>query len=270
MTTTPDPTPEPKPDTEEALAGGFSGPVVRVGETVRRPTGPWTPTVHALLDHLQATGFTRAPRPLGLDDHDREVLTYLPGEVPLYPLPDWCWDDDVLAQVGRALREVHDATTGLQLPEGTWKVATHQPAEVICHNDVGPYNTVFDDDHQLTGLIDWDFASPGPRAWDLAYAAYRFVPLVADTNPDTPAVPVAEQARRLALLCQAYGPDLLTPAEVLDRAQERLAEGISRIVALRRHDPAEQEPYRLGHHLIYAHDLEHIWDHRDALASAEP
>ena len=29
-------------------------------------------------------------------------------------------------------------------------------------------------------LIDWDFAAPGPRAWDVAFAAYRFVPLVSD------------------------------------------------------------------------------------------
>jgi len=26
-------------------------------------------------------------------------------------------------------------------------------------------------------LIDFDTAHPGPRIWDVAYAAYRFVPL---------------------------------------------------------------------------------------------
>jgi hypothetical protein len=35
-------------------AGGGLTPVVRVGETIRRAAGPWTPAVHALLDHLAA------------------------------------------------------------------------------------------------------------------------------------------------------------------------------------------------------------------------
>ena len=44
--------------------GNVSGGVVRIGDTVRRPAGPWTPAVHALLGHLHATGFPGAPRPL--------------------------------------------------------------------------------------------------------------------------------------------------------------------------------------------------------------
>jgi hypothetical protein len=48
--------------TEIPLAGGnMSGGVVRVGDTVRRPAGPWTPAVHALLTHLHAAGFRGAP-----------------------------------------------------------------------------------------------------------------------------------------------------------------------------------------------------------------
>ena len=39
-------------DEEIRLAGGNLGGAVRVGDTVRRPVGPWTPAVHALLGHL--------------------------------------------------------------------------------------------------------------------------------------------------------------------------------------------------------------------------
>jgi len=61
--------------TEEPLPGGnTTRGVVRIGDTVRRPAGPWTPAVHALLDHLQAVGFRGAPRAHGLDDKGREVL----------------------------------------------------------------------------------------------------------------------------------------------------------------------------------------------------
>ncbi len=47
---------------EEQLSGGnMSAEVVKVGSTVRRPTGPWTPCVHELLRHLESSGFEGAP-----------------------------------------------------------------------------------------------------------------------------------------------------------------------------------------------------------------
>ena len=67
--------------TEEELGGGGLTPVVRVGETVRRTTGPWTPAVHALLEHLADVGFDGAPRVEGFDDEGREVLEYVAGEI---------------------------------------------------------------------------------------------------------------------------------------------------------------------------------------------
>jgi hypothetical protein len=47
------------------LDGGNTGGAVRIGATVRRAAGPWTPAVHALLAHLAENGFAGAPRPLG-------------------------------------------------------------------------------------------------------------------------------------------------------------------------------------------------------------
>ncbi|WP_405562988.1 hypothetical protein [Streptomyces phaeochromogenes] len=38
---------------EEPLTGGGVNHVVRSGQTVRRPTGPWSPTIHARLGHLR-------------------------------------------------------------------------------------------------------------------------------------------------------------------------------------------------------------------------
>ncbi|MEU7988873.1 hypothetical protein AB0B56_28815 [Streptosporangium canum] len=60
-------TPSP-PIEEEELTGGGVNHVVRIGTTVRRPTGRWTPTVHALLSHLVTVGFTGASASHGLDD----------------------------------------------------------------------------------------------------------------------------------------------------------------------------------------------------------
>jgi hypothetical protein len=53
---------------EQRLEGGYVDGAVRVGDTVRRQAGPWTPAVHALLTYLADQGFTSAPRPLGFDE----------------------------------------------------------------------------------------------------------------------------------------------------------------------------------------------------------
>ena len=70
------------------------------GQAVHRSAGPWTPTVHRLLEHLHLRGITWLPRPLGLDEQGREVLSYLPGTVPNYPMPSWVWSEEVLVVSG--------------------------------------------------------------------------------------------------------------------------------------------------------------------------
>lgn len=208
-----------EPEPEVPLTGGNMTAVVRVGDTVRRTAGPWTPTIHALLRHVRAAGFALAPEPLGIDDRGREILTYLPGDAPRTAA---VYAEATLDAVARMLRGYHDATAGFVVPPGGgWQFPVHEPVEVVCHNDVAPYNLVFDGD-RIAGLIDWDLASPGPRVWDLAYAAYRFVPLCAPENPDLPFPGAEEQARRLARLCALYGEPGVSPRSVLATAIVRL------------------------------------------------
>ncbi len=59
--------------------------LVRVGETVRRPAGPWTESVHHLLRSLRQRGFDLAPEPLGIDAAGREILSYIHGRVQGWP-----------------------------------------------------------------------------------------------------------------------------------------------------------------------------------------
>lgn len=190
------------------MPGGFTAPVVRVGDTVRRTAGPWTPNVHALMRGLRAAGVTVVPEPRGLDDEGREVVEYVAGDCPIYPVPEWAWTDDALAQVARALRSMHDASAALSLslslPRTGWRRPAREPAEVVCHGDVAPYNSVWRDG-RLVAFIDWDYAMPAPRGWDLGYAAYRFASLTDPSNADGRASDRAEQRRRLELFCAAYG-----------------------------------------------------------------
>ena len=55
------------------LLGGRVGGAVRVGDTVRRPSGPWTPAVHELMAHVRSAGVSAVPRPIGWDGAGREV-----------------------------------------------------------------------------------------------------------------------------------------------------------------------------------------------------
>lgn len=186
---------------EDLLRGGNSAIVTRVGDTVRRPTGPWTPAVHLLLRALRSSGVRGVPEPLGVDEQGREILTFLPGEVGHYPLPGWVWSPSILHDAGSLLRRVHDASVPLVACDLEWQMPSREPREVICHNDVAPYNMTFVDG-RLTGLFDFDMASPGSRVWDLAYLAYRLVPWGEDAGV---AISDEDRLSRTEQLIHAYG-----------------------------------------------------------------
>jgi hypothetical protein len=201
---------------EEALPGGNMGGATRAGATVRRNAGPWSPTIQRLLGHLHDHGVDWVPSPLGFDERGRDSVSFLPGLVPNYPLPHWIWTDDVLADAGRCLAQLHRATATFDTTDAVWQLESRSPAEVVCHNDFAPYNMVFTDG-RLTGVIDWDTASPGPRVWDLAYLAYRLVPLTEPQNVEAGPIDPHRRAGRLASLCDAYA-DGPRPADVLPRS----------------------------------------------------
>jgi aminoglycoside phosphotransferase (APT) family kinase protein len=178
-------------EAEDPLAGGFVNPVVRVGNTVRRPRS--SGYVHRLLRHLERHGWPGAPRLLGFDDRGREILTFLDGEVPWRPDRQRAVRTDAaLAGVAGLLREFHDLTAGAELAAG---------GEVVCHNDLSPRNTVYRDAGAgplPVAFLDWELAGPGERVHDVAHACWQYVGLGPDAPPD-------RAARRVRLVADAYG-----------------------------------------------------------------
>ena len=76
---------------------------------------------------------------------------------------------------------------------------------MICHNDVDQWNVVFRGGSPVA-LIDWDFAAPGRRVWDVAVAARSLVPIADDHSRLALGCPSAMSAStRLRTFCEAYG-----------------------------------------------------------------
>jgi Ser/Thr protein kinase RdoA (MazF antagonist) len=187
------------------LLGGRTAGLARVGSTVRRPLHARSSFVHAVLRHLEEVGFHGAPRFRGLDGEGREILTFIDGDVLKRSPLDFT--DAHLCSVARLVRSFHNATAGTSLAAAE---------EVVCHGDLGAHNTVFDGDRAV-GLIDWEIdVRGGPRLVDLADACWSF----ADVGGER--LPLAEQARRVALMCDAYGWS--DSEAVVNRIDDRVAE----------------------------------------------
>ena len=189
------------------LTGGTTPGVERVGDTVRRPAHARSPEVRAVLRQLAEAGFDGAPRFLGIDEHGRDVFDYVEGEV-VRRLAEL--SDERLRGAAALIRRFHDATAGTALAG---------PAEVVCHGDLGPHNTVFAGERAMA-IIDWDDGvRPGTRLTDLGHAVWCFAGIA---EPD---LPIAEQGRRAALFCDAYGwPD---PGAVVDEIAARFGRALA-------------------------------------------
>jgi hypothetical protein len=204
---------------EQPLTGGMdpAAGVVRVGDTVRRPTTPSSGAIRALLLHLEQAGFEGAPRYLGTDEQGRQVLSYIEGDVPLPPYPAWSMTDMALADLGQLLRRLHEATATLDLTGlAGWSQEWADPlgGPVICHNDVFPENVVFRDGH-VVALIDFAMAAPGRAFWDVAIAAHEWAPLCAPATRLNHS-PDLDSLARLRLLAGAYGVGPDEAAELVE------------------------------------------------------
>jgi hypothetical protein len=191
---------------EVLLSGGLTnaGLVTRVGDTVRRPWRPTSPSTWALFDHLERIGFDGAPRFLGVDERGREILSFIPGEAVVEPYQDWALTDEALVSVAELLRRYHDAAASFDAAGRTW--SEFVPAEfrdgLVSHNDPNLDNVIFYGGIAV-GLIDFDLASPGSAVWDVTCAARLWAPL--RDERDTPECLRGRSLERLRIFADAYG-----------------------------------------------------------------
>jgi hypothetical protein len=113
-------------ENEEMLTGGNISDVYRSGNTVRRDLKPDSVKIHNLLKHLESKGFDYASKFLGIDEKERERLTFIEGEAGNYPLKKYMWSNDVLKEIAKMLRLYHDAVSDFPLLN-EWKPMDNTP-----------------------------------------------------------------------------------------------------------------------------------------------
>src|SRR5260370_40329233 len=104
------------------LGGRMASGIVRRGDQLLGPMGPWSNAVHEYLRHLEAAGFDGSARVLGIEG-DREVLTFIDGDVANDPqwqpghghrLPPYARTKLALRGAAELIRRVHRAVSGFR------------------------------------------------------------------------------------------------------------------------------------------------------------
>ncbi|MDZ5662603.1 phosphotransferase [Nocardioides sp. S-58] len=174
-------------------------------ETVTRPAGPHTRTVHSFLRHLRENGLDCVPEPVSLDD-ETETLRFIEGDSGG---DGWRnqHDEHGLRSAARLLRRIHDASADWAPPrDAVFAAPTADGGDVFVHGDPGPWNFVWRD-REAVALIDWDFLHRAPRLDDVAYALRWFAPARDDESTlewhHFPHVP--DRRARIEAFLDAYG-----------------------------------------------------------------
>ena len=182
---------------ERVLQGGTQTDVREAGGVVFRSPGPQSPTIMALLRHLDQVGFTAAPRPIGegFAPDGREMLSFIVGESP----QPHAWSDDAVHRIGQMLAELHVATDSFDVPaDARWRPWFARDLRgghpVIGHGDLGPWN-ILAVDGRPTAFIDWDNAGPVDAVWELAQVAWQNAQLHDDDVAEQSGLPDAAAER---------------------------------------------------------------------------
>ena len=179
----------------ELTGGNASGSVIRVGNTVRKPWIDNTPVVQDYLFTLRSHGID-VPWPLGRDESGRQSVEYIEGTLAIDQMP---LETDDLRRIGQMIRRIHHVSESVPIPdpEGRTMLLPADNPNLMCHNDLAPWNLVIGD---RWVFIDWDGAGPSTRLWDLAYAAQAFGML-------NEGEPVVAAALRLSAFVDGYEAD---------------------------------------------------------------
>lgn len=239
------------------LSGGRDG-ISKQGDVIHRPANSWTKDVHNFLNYLHDCGFNQVPKPVGIEG-DTELVSFVQGDVHNEGLPAWMLSDETLVELAHYIRKFHDlGQVYVKRLSGdeTWMLPIKEPVETMCHGDLAPYNLTTADAH-IVGMIDFDTCHPGPVIWELAYTAYRIIPLMDPKSPESFGTK-AEQLERLDVFIKAYGIDVSLNT-IIKTAIKRLE---ALVQYMRTEAEAGDETFKghieAGHVAGYLRDIEYM------------
>lgn len=247
----------------ERFSDGNMADVYRVGDTVHKQKGTWWDATRQVLQHLDSVEYLWSPKVIS-DTSETTELSFIDGETVPADLGG-AGNADVLHVIGRRIRELHDALEGFRLAPGTecvpWPV---QPPgdNIICHNDLSPWNTVLRDG-TFSGFIDWDLVSYGTREWELAWACWRWAPIY--PHGKRTRFDASDQIERCRVLLESYGLDAIDLrgfVALIDRRMECALDVVEQLGA--QGVPGFDRLLETGMHLSGHDDRAWLAAHRDA------
>ena len=166
-------------------AGLRPGRVTRVGDTVRRPAGPWTSSVQGVLRFLREQGIGIVPEPRGTDSSGREVLEFIEGRDQGWPFIPEILTDDGAERLGKLARRLRAALSRYPCSaDARWQFAEGppRPGQAVQHGDLGPWNLLWGSEGQIVGVLDWELTGPASLLYDTGHLAWFAVPLMDDAR----------------------------------------------------------------------------------------
>lgn len=261
-------------EAEIPLYGGRAnaGSVMRIGDEVARPAHPQTPFVDHFLNHLQSRGVTLGPTPLGLDDQGRQRLSFIPGQAPTSPYPDWAFDEGLLVDLASQQQSLHAAGADYEPPaDAIWAVSggNYFPAgsdgTSFCHNDLCMSNVIVDvDTCRVAGFVDFDYVAPVNPLFDIAVLARHWAPFgdlstVSDLDVD--------RVRRFRLICDVHDLDGPQRRQVVDLGISFLEQARTNVRALADGgNPGFQQMIAAGYEATNQATVDWLIEHQASLA----
>ncbi|MEM6378785.1 MAG: aminoglycoside phosphotransferase family protein [Bacteroidota bacterium] len=196
---------------EGEVNSGSVNQVQRFGDTIHRPSYPWTETINHFLGHLHTKGIKEIGQSLGFHKDGKSVYTYLPGTAALRPWIGILKKEEGLVVLTNFLKRFHQAQADYKIPASAiWYTSNYDPqtGPIIRHGDFGPWNTIWQG-QEFSGVIDWDFAEPGTVLQELAQLAWYTVPLSGESGWQEAGFSARPDFKaRLQIICQTYGVSL--------------------------------------------------------------
>lgn len=205
------------------------------------------------------------------------MLSFMAGDVPHEPLPEYATGDLPLVCLARLIRRLHDAAADWEVPEDAvfGSIPGKAPSaleplfdvpELVSHQDYCPGNIVFRDGLPAA-LIDFDLARPTTRVADLVNAVHWWAPLL---HPDdrAPSLVDADVPARVRLFADAYGMTPSHRAAFVDVALRRQLNATLTMRAAAAADPVFRRWWNDGLHERMPRAEQWLGDNADALAEA--